>query len=245
MHSHQLLCLPFAGAGASVFSEWKPLSQRLDVLPVQLPGREKRFTEPCYTDVHDAVAELVPEVAPLLDPDQGIVVFGHSLGAVLAYEFTRALAQQGGYTITGLVVSGSPDPWSPRPERATGLDDAGFLKRVSEFAGYSHPALTDPMMAELLLPMLRADVQMHEDYRPRTHDPLDVPILMLRGEEDTLISSEQVIGWERATRSRAHAATLPGGHMYLTDRPGDLLSLIEHQLLDHEPRCMEVTVAHD
>ena len=226
MRNQQLLCLPFAGAGASVFSEWKPLSQRFEVLPVQLPGREKRFTEKCYTDVHQAVAELVPEVAPLLDPDQGIVVFGHSLGAVLAYEFTRALAEHEDHTITGLVVSGSPDPWSPRQERATGLDDAEFLKRVGEFAGYSHPALSDPMMAELLLPMLRADVQMHEDYRPR-----DVPILMLRGSEDTLISNDQLTGWRRATRSQARAATLPGGHMYLTERPADLLGLLEQELL--------------
>ncbi|MGH8032532.1 MAG: thioesterase II family protein [Luteimonas sp.] len=231
MRSHQLLCLPFAGAGASVFSEWKSLSQRFDVLPIQLPGREKRFTEDCYTDVHEAVAGLIPEVAPLLDPDQGVVVFGHSLGAVLAYEFTRALAEQGNHSMTGLVVSGSPDPWSPRQERATGLDDAEFLKRVSEFAGYSHAALADPMMVELLLPILRADVQMHEDYRSRTDDPLDVPILMLRGSEDALISNEQLAGWERATRSRAHAATLPGSHMYLTERPGDLLNLIENQLL--------------
>ncbi len=231
MRSHQLLCLPFAGAGASVFSEWKLLSERLDVLPIQLPGREKRFSEACYTDVFEAVSGLVPEVSPLLDPKQGIIVFGHSLGAVLAYEFTRSLAEQGTHSITGLVVSGSPDPWSPRQDRATGLDDAGFLKRVSEFAGYTHSALADPMMAELLLPMLRADVQMHENYMPRSDVPLDVPILMLRGSDDELISTEQLLGWERATRSSAHADSLPGGHMYLTERPRELLSLIEHRLL--------------
>lgn len=231
MHSHQLLCLPFAGAGASVFADWRPLSQRLDVLPVQLPGREKRFTEACYTDVHQAVAGLVPEIAPLLDPDQDIIVFGHSLGAVLAYEVTHALAAHPGLSVSGLVVSGSPDPWSSRRDRATGLADVDFLNRVAEFAGYSHPALTDPMMCELLLPMLRADVQMHEDYQPRSAEPLDVPIVMVRGDTDSLISDSQVAGWSKATRSRSHAVTLPGGHMYLTERPGELLALIERHLL--------------
>jgi len=226
MSTSQLLCLPFAGAGASFFNEWKGVSARIDVVPVQLPGREKRFCEPCYTDVFEATAGLLPEVSELIDPQRDVIVFGHSLGAVLAYELTHALVGKGGFRIVGLAVSGSPDPWTPRRERATGLNDEDFLERVSQFAGYTHTALEDPLMRELLLPTLRADVEMHEKYRARSETPVDVPILMVRGEDDELISHEQLLGWGRATSAEAHAESLPGGHMYLTERPGELLELI-------------------
>ena len=231
MSKPQLLCLPFAGAGASFFNEWKPIPGRLDVVPVQLPGREKRFCEPCYTDVFEATSGLVSEVSELIDPERDVIVFGHSLGAVLAYELTHALARKGNCRIAGLAVSGSPDPWTPRKERATGLNDEDFLGRVSEFAGYTHTALEDPLMRELLLPTLRADVEMHENYRPRTDTPLDVPILMVRGNDDELISGEQLLGWARATKADARAESLPGGHMYLTERPKELLELIEQRFL--------------
>lgn len=231
MSKPQLLCLPFAGAGASFFNEWKPIAERLDVVSVQLPGREKRFCEPCYTDVFEAAAGLVQEVPELIDPERGVVVFGHSLGAVLAYELTHALVRKGNCQILGLAVSGSPDPWTPRTEYATGLNDEEFLVRVSEFAGYTHSALDDPLMRELLLPTLRADVEMHEKYRARTDTALDVPILMVRGDDDELISSEQLLGWVRATNADARAESLPGGHMYLTERPKELLKLIEQRFL--------------
>jgi surfactin synthase thioesterase subunit len=229
MSKHQLLCLPFAGAGASFFNEWKPVTERLDVLPVQLPGREKRFCEPCYTDVFETVAGLAPQLSELLDPERDVIVFGHSLGAVLAYELARSLV--GTYRVAGLAVSGSPDPWTPRKERATGLNDEQFILRVSEFAGYTNSALEDPLMRELLLPTLRADVEMHENYLPRSDVPLDVPILMVRGSDDELISSEQLAGWERATSAGTLAGSVPGGHMYLTERPKELLDLIEQRFL--------------
>lgn len=231
MSKPQLLCLPFAGAGASFFNEWKPISESLDVVSVQLPGREKRFCEPCYTDVFDAVAGLLPEVAESIDAQRGVIVFGHSLGAVIAYELTRSLLQSNACKVIGLAVSGAPDPWTPRKERATGLSDQDFLKRVSEFAGYAHAALEDPLMQELLLPTLRADVEMHENYRPRSDQPVSVPILMVRGSDDELVSGEQLEGWRRATTASAHADAVSGGHMYLTERPKDLIDLIERHFM--------------
>jgi surfactin synthase thioesterase subunit len=231
MSKPQLLCLPFAGAGASFFNEWKPLTQRFEVVPVQLPGREKRFCEPFYTDVFEASAGLAAELNELVDPEREIVFFGHSLGAVLAYELAHALVRQGNHRVIGLAVSGSPDPWTPRKERATGLDDEKFLARVSDFAGYTHSALEDPLMRELLLPTLRADVEMHEKYKARTEAVLDVPILMVRGDDDELISDDQLQGWVRATSADARAESLPGGHMYLTERPRELLEMLEQRFL--------------
>ncbi|NUT97153.1 MAG: thioesterase, partial [Saccharothrix sp.] len=162
-----LVCLPFAGAGASFFHPWAAhAGDRLKVLPVQLPGRERRIDVEPYRDARVAADELLPDVVKLLDGLTDVVLFGHSLGAVLAYELAHRVAARPELTLRHLFVSGSPEPHTQRPQRATGLDDDAFLQRVSQFAGFSHEALQDPEMRELILPTLRADVEMHENYRP-------------------------------------------------------------------------------
>lgn len=223
----QLVCLPFAGGGASFFNEWQSLSDKLDIIAVQLPGREKRFCETPHTSVAAAIDSILPELLEQLHPDKGVAVFGHSLGAVLAYELTHRLAALPEVFVVGLVASGSPDPWSPREERATGQADDEFLRRVSLFSGYSHTALDNPTMREMLLPILRADVEMHENYSPLSDAPLDVPVIVVRGSDDALVAANQIEGWRKATRVAMLPRELPGGHMYLTESPRALLGTIE------------------
>lgn len=222
-----IVCLPFAGAGASVFHSWKNLSANFTLLAVQLPGREKRFAEPAYHNVTDAVAGIMPELMAELDFTLPIVFFGHSMGAVLAFELARTMCNQKQAKVKGLVVSGSPDPWNNRDEHASGLPDDEFVRRINEFAGYSHPALEDPIMREVLLPTLRADVELHESYRPLTETPLPVNILTIRGTEDELVSSKEIQLWHKATSADIFHKELPGGHMYLMDMPQAVIELIE------------------
>ncbi|MEV7979520.1 alpha/beta fold hydrolase [Streptomyces sp. NPDC086519] len=223
----RLVCLPFAGAGASFFREWQPLlPEDMDIVPVQLPGREERFVEPPLTDVHSAADAAADEVAGSLEGASQVMVFGHSLGAVLAFELVRRLAATGTVPLTGLFVSGSPGPWSGRTQRATGLDDDAFIARIRGFAGYTHPALEIPEMRELLLPLLRADVEMHENYRPRSAEPLTVPVTSLRGRSDELVTAAQAAAWSDVTRGGFTTAELDGGHMYLTTEATRLLTLI-------------------
>jgi surfactin synthase thioesterase subunit len=163
----------------------------------------------------------------MLRPYNRAIIFGHSLGAVLAFELAHRLTAGDKIQIDHLVVSGSPGPWTPRQRRATGLDDAGFIEQVREFAGYDHPALNDPDMREMLLPLLRADVEMHENYYPPENRILNVPITSVRGSFDELVSDEEAAQWQRATRLPVQMLQIPGGHMYLTQSPQILLRMIE------------------
>lgn len=229
-----LLCFPYAGAGAGFFRHWRQQDPPgVDVVPVQLPGREHRFTETPYRKVHAAVDGLVPEVRELLAERSRVVVFGHSLGAVLAYEMAHRIASMDGPDIAHLVVSGSPGPAAAREARATGLPDDEFVARVRELAGYSHPALRDPAMRELLLPCLRADVEMHESYRPpASRPPLRVPITAVRGADDGLVSRAETDQWASATTEEFHVTELPGGHMYLLDSAPELLAMARQLIRD-------------
>ncbi|MEJ2857986.1 MULTISPECIES: thioesterase II family protein [unclassified Saccharothrix] len=223
-----LVCLPFAGAGASFFHPWAAhAGDRLKVLPLQLPGRERRIDAEPYRDAHIAADELLPELVAQLDGLTDVVLFGHSLGAVLAYELAHRVARRPDLTLRHLFVSGSPEPHTQRPQRATGLDDDAFLARVSQFAGFTHEALQDPEMRELILPTLRADVEMHENYRPSTHDRLPAPITSLRGSEDTLVTAAEAERWSEVTGAGFEYVEVPGGHMYLTESAPQLLKLID------------------
>ncbi|CAM2734338.1 MULTISPECIES: thioesterase II family protein [Streptomyces] len=226
-----VLCFPFAGAGASVYRRCQEYgSDTVRILPVQLPGREERFGEPLHTEVTAAVDGLLPEVLDLVAGHPAVALFGHSLGAVLAYETAHRIAGLGRPELVTLVVSGSPGPWTQRETRATGLTDEEFLRQVREFAGYSHPALEHPELREMLLPPLRADVEMHENYRSPSEKPLAVPLVSVRGEDDELVSRQQAAEWEAATTGGCRQVELPGGHMYLVDDPAGLMRLLEAEL---------------
>lgn len=224
-----LLCVPFAGAGASFFHPWQqPAAGRWRVVPVELPGRERRIMEEPFRNVVQAAKETVDDIAAALGPDTATVLFGHSLGAVLAYELAHLLTARQ-IPVRHLVVSGSPGPWTQRERRATGLPDAEFLARVEEFAGFRHEALDHPEMRELILPALQADCEMHENYLPSTDDPLTVPITSLRGDRDGLVTGEEARQWQDATTAAFTYTEFPGDHMYLVDQGPQILQVIARE----------------
>jgi surfactin synthase thioesterase subunit len=221
-----LLCVPFAGAGPSFFHPWRELSAgRWRVTSVELPGRERRFMEPPYRNVVEAAKGEIDGVVADLGGGGRTVLFGHSLGAVLAYELVHLLSARGVH-VERLVVSGSPGPWTQRERRAAGLKGDEFLARVEEFAGFRHEALDHPEMRDLILPTLQADCEMHESYVPGTDDPVTVPITSLRGASDGLVTAEEAQQWRTATTAGFGYAEFPGDHMYLVDLGQEVLDLI-------------------
>jgi surfactin synthase thioesterase subunit len=223
-----LVCLPFAGAGASFFQPWQEIAgDRLVVVPLQLPGRERRIDAEPYRDALVAADGLMPDLVKQLDGLTDVVLFGHSLGAVLAYELAHRVAAHPDLVLRRLFVSGALEPHTQRADRATGLPDDEFVARVSQFAGVHHEAMEDPEMRELILPTLRADVEMHENYRPSTGDRLPAPITSLRGSEDTLVTAAEGARWSEVAGAGFEYVELPGGHMYLTESAPDLLKLID------------------
>ncbi|NLU79282.1 thioesterase [Micromonospora sp. HNM0581] len=222
-----LLCVPFAGAGASFFHPWRELAAgRWRVTSVELPGRERRFLEEPYRNVVEAARTEVDRVAADLGTGTPTVLFGHSLGAVLAYELVHLLSRRG-VAVEALIVSGSPGPWTQRERRAAGLPDEEFLARVEEFAGFRHEALDHPEMRELILPALQADCEMHEAYVPSFDGPLPVPICSLRGSSDGLVTAAEAQQWQTATTGGFGYVEFPGDHMYLVDQGRQVLDVIE------------------
>ncbi|WP_035799588.1 thioesterase II family protein [Kitasatospora mediocidica] len=226
MSNPAVLCFPPAGAGAGFFHSWLGHRSDLHVMPVQLPGRERRLAEDECTDLDSLLNVIVPELLTAINGVERVVVFGHSYGALLAYESVRALSALAPEVALTLVVSGSQRPGTPRAGRVTGLPDDEFVAGVARIAGYRHPALDEPELRDLLLPTLRTDVAMHENYRHDEGTPLDVPVLAVRGRDDDLVSAAELAAWRELTTGSFESAEIDGGHMYLVDSPAALLDLI-------------------
>ncbi|MFI5800206.1 thioesterase II family protein [Streptomyces sp. NPDC051677] len=233
----KLVCLPYAGAGASLYRPWTALAgDALEIVALHLPGRERLIDDEPYRDVHRAVDALLAQLRERLGAgEHRIALFGHSLGAVLAYELAHRLVAEPGVELVHLFVSGSPEPDRGRDRRATGLSDEEFLARVGEFAGYRHPALDDPEMRELVLPTLRADVEMHENYVRSTRLPLDAPLTVVRGADDDLVARDDAASWSMATGRDFTHVEVPGGHMYLTESAPALVRVITSTVLAPHP----------
>jgi surfactin synthase thioesterase subunit len=223
-----LLCVPYAGAGAAFYHPWRASAPAgLQLVALQLPGREERIEEPPCGDVAAAVADLAGQLDALSGP---VAVFGHSYGAVLGYELARLLAVKG-VDVRHLFASGSPAPDAGRGTHTAHLSDDEFVDRIGEFAGYRHPAFEIPELREMLLPALRADVHAHEAYQHRWREPSPVPVTCLRGRDDHLVPPGYAAGWQRVTSRPVERLEFDGGHMYLTDHAPAVLAAIAARLL--------------
>jgi medium-chain acyl-[acyl-carrier-protein] hydrolase len=142
--SFRLFCFPYAGGGASVFARWRTrFAPETDIFPVQLPGRENRISEPVPLAVRELAAQATEALKPMFD--QKFALFGHSLGALVAYEIARNLQRAGQRMPERLIASGHRAPTVLCPHKPTwDLPDSEFRRRVSELNGtpkevFDHP----------------------------------------------------------------------------------------------------------
>ncbi|AGM07931.1 thioesterase II family protein [Amycolatopsis keratiniphila] len=228
MSETRLVCLPFAGAGAGLFRQWhERVGGRVSLVPLQLPGREELFSDAPLVTM-DALVDFVTAKISRTVGKCPFALFGHSFGALVAYEVAQELVASGLPRPATLVVSGAASPWVARPRLdLASITDAEFIARLSELVGYVHPALADPGLREVLLPALRADMAIVGDYRPSSRSPLPIPITVLRGSEDQLVSDRDVSGWAEVGAANVEFIRFPGPHMYFVDDPEALLVELE------------------
>ena len=227
----RLFCLPFAGGGASAFRAWsESLPLTVDVCAVQPPGRETRFREPAYNRLKPLVAALADAVRPSFDVP--IAFYGHSMGALTAFELARELRRRGGPIPSRLIVTGRMAPDAP-PRRIPlhTLPDAEFRTELKQLGGTPSAVLDNDDMMRLYLPVLRADFAAHETYEYVEEPPLGCPILAVTGAEDTLAPPNELSGWRRHTTAAFEAHVVPGGHFLLQSNPALLHRLIARRLV--------------
>ncbi|MEA2792145.1 MAG: hypothetical protein QOG73_4551 [Acetobacteraceae bacterium] len=225
----RLFCFPYAGGSAAVYRNWTDLPPEIEVCPVQLPGRDERFREPAFTRADALCDALVVALADYLD--RPFAIFGHSMGAIIAHEFTRRL-QARGLAPRHLFVSGQRAPHIPlRRPRSFDLPDPAFKNRLRELNGTPEEVLQDVELMELLLPRLRGDFELSETYTCAYDMPLSCPITAFGGAQDHEVSETDLAAWRHLTTSAFDIAVFPGGHFYLEQEGQTLRRRIAARLL--------------
>jgi medium-chain acyl-[acyl-carrier-protein] hydrolase len=220
-----LLCLPHAGAGASIFGGIiRAAPPTLDVVALQAPGRENRIRETPYTDAADLVAELVGVVGPLLD--RPYAVFGHSVGALVAFELVRAIREEGLPAPAHLYLSARGAAHLP-VERVDLRDkDDDYLLDVLRKLGGTPDAALGRAFVELVLPAFRADLTIQMEYEYRYGPPLDVPVTAFRASDDDRADDASVAAWGEHTTGPFVLRRHEGDHFTAVVDPSVLLEEI-------------------
>ena len=227
--SLRLFCFPYAGGSASVYRNWTDLPPEIEVCPVQLPGRDERFREPAFTRGDALCDALVVALADHLD--RPFAIFGHSMGAIIAYELTRRL-QARGLSPRHLFVSGQRAPHIPlRRPQSYDLPDPAFRNRLRELNGTPEEVLQDAELMGLLLPRLRCDFELSETYAGTGGAPLSCPITAFGGAQDHEVSRTDIAAWRDLTTSAFDSGIFPGGHFYLDQEGQTLRRCIAARLL--------------
>jgi medium-chain acyl-[acyl-carrier-protein] hydrolase len=212
----RLFCFPHAGGAAGVYRLWPAaLPESIEVFAAQLPGRANRFHEAPAVGIAQIVDELVRALRPLLT--MPFALFGHSMGALVAVQVARALADAGGPIPSHLVVSGRRAPHVPDIETPlTSLPDGQFVAEIDRrYGGIPAEVLGDADVLSLLLPSLRADIAALEAFRPTTLPSMPFPITVFGGSDDRLVPREHLESWRGLTSRSFRVRAFPGGHFYL------------------------------
>lgn len=227
----RLFCLPYAGAGASAYHAWgKGLASEIEVASIQLPGRETRLREARFNRLTPLVETLAEQIDPYLD--KPYAVFGHSLGALIAFELCRALRRRGRTAPTQLLVSARRAPQLPETDEPIhDLPQPAFVEIVQKrYNALPEVIRQDQELLDLFVPGLRADFEMLETYRYVEEEPLTCAIVAIGGRNDPRVNIEGLALWRRQTTGPFWSTTFDGGHFYLQPQRDALLSLLNQIL---------------
>jgi surfactin synthase thioesterase subunit len=209
----RLLCFAHAGGSALVFHKWpEKFPSMVQVCAVQLPGRERRLNEPFITRMPELMDEISRALLPWLD--RPVALLGHSLGAKIAFEFARRVrAHPGAPEIAHLFVSGSRAPHMRSQEMPIyNLPDGKFLERLRSFGGTPQEILSDPDVMQFLVPRLRSDFELDDNYTFEPGERLRCPITAWAGDSDDLAPASVVESWAEHTTGTFHCRILKGSH---------------------------------
>lgn len=211
-----LVVMPHAGGSASHYRALSSaLSGRVEVQAVQYPGRQDRYREQPAADL----LALAHGIAEALEPLAGcrLALFGHSMGALVAFETARLLERQA-RPVESIFVSARRAPAQPSPERIHRLDDAGLLAEMRALGGTDERLLREQELLRLYLPVVRADYRALETYTCAPDATVTIPITAFAGAADPRVTADDMSAWSKHTTNRFDLRVFPGGHFYVDEQ---------------------------
>ncbi len=227
----RLFCFHHAGGGASLYRDWSlEAPDWLGVQAIQLPGRQFRIREPLLTDLSMIDRALVDVIEPLLD--RPYAFFGHSMGATVAFSLISELRRRGLPLPVHLGVSGRIAPHVlSRSRPARELSDEELVERLKRFGGIPEQAFRDPTLMAAMLPLVRADYEIVDNYRYVPEPPLMCDITVFWARDDDTADENEVAAWARHTTGDFNRHAYDGGHFFVLTHAREIREILYRALL--------------
>lgn len=228
-HKFRIFCFHHSGAGASVFRKWLTFfSKNIDIVPVQLPGREGRFSEPFISRIDPLIEQLLPAILNLCDLP--FAVFGHSLGGLLAYIVTLELEKYKLFPKHLYVSACLPPHEIQKRTPIYDLNDKKFLKVIESYRGLPSAILKNTDMLKLLLPRFRSDFELFESSTNFVDTSVNTPINVYYGSQDTVVPEKKIKTWDGYTTNSCIYKKYPGDHFFYQSLQEQVCQAIESNL---------------
>jgi medium-chain acyl-[acyl-carrier-protein] hydrolase len=223
----RLFIFPYAGGSPAAFNKWT--IENIGCWTAHYPGRGSRHSEALIKNIPSLVEPLSQAIHPLLD--KPFAFFGHSMGAVIAFELARSLRRNNLPQPKFLFVSACGAPHIPDPHPPIyALPDDEFLAALQKLNGVPSELLHQPEVMQLLLPIVRADFEAIETYQYISEHPLEIPIIAIGGSHDPRVSRERLEGWSTQTSAVFKSRTFDGDHFFIHTEKETILDLIREKL---------------
>lgn len=226
----RLLCFPFGGGGASTYLSWaRHLKPEIEIVPVQLPGRETRLDETSIDKISKLISGMLPALIGYLD--RPYAMFGHSMGALIAFELSREIRRKNLPGPKLLLLSGKSaahlkDDYPP----IACLPDKKLMKELEK--RYEVKLSGDSMaLIQMMLPTIRSDIFAVEKYIYKSEPPFDFPIIGFGGKLDRIIKPPDIEAWSIHTTGRFRYYHIDGDHFFVKSKSNTLVTYVRNELI--------------
>ncbi|EHJ51985.1 thioesterase II family protein [Streptococcus macacae] len=214
--NERLFIFHHAGGGASYYMPLLDyLSSYFNIYLIQLPGREHRIKESPYNDLEQLLSDLETVLLPYLD--SSFIFLGHSMGAMIAFELAHRLKELYGKKPRHLFLSAMRAPHLSKEEKYRHLPDEQLLSKVFDLGGTQQELSNDKKLVSLILPTLRKDLELCDNYQYRRNIKLNVPVTILGGHKDKVVSIHDLLAWDSYFEDKFNVCVFKGGHFYFKD----------------------------
>lgn len=238
MQPISLYCLPYAGGNAFFY---RPFAQfcpaHVQVCPLELPGRGRRSREALCVSMEALADDLFQLLAPACGQGR-YALFGHSMGAILAYLVAQRIASAGLTLPETLFLSGAAAPMAANTSARHLLPRDAFFEMLRELGGCPQEVLNEPALLDYFEPILRADFQAVDTWRPRAYVPLPVPFVVLGGNQDA-VAENDLLAWQNRTHAGVQMHQFEGGHFFIQHHWPQIAALVG-ELLSERQGCHTV-----